>query len=414
MDNIFTGTSDHSLSALDAVFGNTASTVETPSKVFDNPTIDKALDAEPVTQQEEAALVVTNTGELNSVLDAVNNEITIAEETTETPAETQTGRPKVEKSTLVSYLAPKIESQEFGIPENAAYDPAKQSITDYLSGLSEKDQHNLLESNWKAREEELRAQAPQEFYEALPDPVKIVAEYAAKGGNDWDGLFNSLISARQVEQLDPNNDEHHAPIVQTYLQETTQMTPQQISEQIEDWKESGKLEKKAQEFKVPLDSIQKQRTDVFNKQAEENKRQEQEIANFFAENVSTTLGRNELAGIKLDKKFSAELQNGLVSVGPGPFSGKPVNLLGHIIEQHQFVKPDYESIALMTWMGLDKEGCIKAIQSLGANHATQEAVKLIKLGQGINSGGEAPANRQDVKPVKRLPNTSNVLKRKTA
>ena len=414
--NIFANTQSMSLDALDAEF-TTPATPDVLETVNTNPllntTQNTTLDVDPTKKEEPKAVeqvVVTEKGTLD-ILDKVSNELIAEPEVVAEGAETETaeqkGRPKVDKNALIEYLNSKIESQDYGVP--ADYD-TKIPVKDYLSKLPEKDLFRLLDSNWTAKEQEVRNSAPQEFYEALPDPVKIVAEYAAKGGNDWDALFSSLVQGRQVTKLDPNNEEHHVPIVKTYLEATTQMTPAQINEQIEDWKDNGKLDKKAVEFKAPLDAIQESYSDHVLKQAEEVRQQESELAQFYADNVYKQLSSNELAGIKLDKKFAKEFAINMTSTAPGPFTGRPVNYLGYGLEKCQYTEPDYEAVMLAAWLLNDKKSALEALGLKGANAATEKAVQLIKLNQGIAAGSQAVVT-EPAKQVKRLPDNSRVLKR---
>lgn len=406
--------------ALD-IFGAKSSpdVIATPdSNVLKDNSLSKVLDqvGDQATQNksDEPAVSTTATvdekGTLNTLDQVVEQTATeTAEETTEEkPEESTTGRPTTSKDLFIDYLTTKIEGGEFGITDD--YD-SKVPVADYLKKLSNKDLQSILDSNWKVKEDELRSSVPKEFYEALPDPVKDVAEYAAAGGNDWAGFFQAKNRVEQIKQYDPTNEDHHAPIVKTYLRETTQLTESQIDEQVQEWAEGGKLEKKAQDFKAPLDAIQKQRTDAYIQQAEQQRKKEEEIAMFYADNVYKALEDGQLAGVKLDKKLLTDLEHGLLGTAPGPWSGRPMNLLGSVIEQHQFIEPNYKAIAMMTWMGLDMEGCIKAIQQMGANNEVEKTTKLIKLAQGIGAQGQPMPQEQ--KPVKRLPNNRNVLKRQS-
>ncbi len=416
MDNsIFASQQTMDMSALDSVFNVAPSPDKIVpsggSNIFLNPSLEKVLDKvmEAPKEEEPVAPVVTDKGVLD-ILDNTTKELAVApEETTvEETAEQKAGRPKTDKNALIEYLTSKIEAQDYGVPED--YD-TKVPVKDYLGKLPEKELFNILDTNWKVKESEIRSTAPQEFYEALPEPLKIVAEYAAQGGNDWDGLFNSLIQTRHIQQLDVNNESHHAPIVKTYLQTTTQMTENQIDEQIAEWTEAGKLDKKATEFKAPLDTIQQQQNAIYVEQERKNREQEAELANFYATNVHNSLKDNEVAGIKLDKKFARELEYNLTTVAPGPWSGRPVNYLGYGIEKCQYIEPNYQAIAIASWILNDFDNAMAALGQKGANSATEQAVKLIKLNQGIAAGTSVPV--QEAKPVKRLPNNSNVLRRTT-
>lgn len=381
-----------------------ASVEETPlSNAFRDTSTETVLDEieAPVAKPE----VRVSDAQTEQVLAEVEEEF---KEVAEEPKveETTTGRPKTEKNSLIEYLANQVESQNFGVPED--YD-TNIPIKDYLGKLPEKELHSLLDTNWKVKEDEIRESAPKDFYAALPDEVKIVAEYAAKGGNDWRGLFQSLSRQEEVYQYDIAKEEHHAPIVTQYLQESTQLTPQQIEEQVQEWVETGKIQQKAEQFKPSLDSIQEQRSREYLRQAEIQRQKDQEVSDFYTSKIEETLSKNELAGVKLDKRFIADMYEGMTGVTQGPWSGRPVNKLGYLIEQKSFIEPDYEALMLATWVMEDKENFLKTIQQVGVNKGVNDSVRLIKLEQGakVESKG-VPTNQ---KPVKRLPNNTRAFKR---
>lgn len=428
MQNIFQQ-NNTDLDALDVMFNKTPSTdiFEGGQNPLKNLDISKVLE-DVVTNIPEKKTNETTTSDGFSVtvdplsnkgvLDVLDKAIGQTLPTTETENgetqiqqvdETLGGRPKVEKDALLDYLKGKVESQEFGVPDD--YDQTLP-LADYLKKLPTKQVYEILDQNWKVKEEEIRNSAPREYFESLPDPAKDVAIYAQQGGTDWDDFY--LRKGRQMEiaKLDPLNEEHQVPIARAYLKRTTQMSSSQIEEQIEDWKATDKLPKKASEFKPALDSIQQESVNAKIREAEQQKKKSDEISNFYIHNVGETLSKNELAGIKLDKKFADQLYTGLTQVAPGPFSGRPLNLLDALIEHKQFVEPDYESLALATWLLQDKVGFMKSMQQVGANQATADQVKLIKLEQGIKSGGGATVNKdEEIKQVRKLPNNKNILKR---
>ena len=414
-------------SELDAMFGTAGTDVlltpDNKTDEFTNNSVAKVLDdvTDPVEKEKEKekdpvkdlkSVPISNEEGIKVLNDVLDVETaTPTKEEGEDTEEADKGRPKTDKSGLVEYLKAKIESQEFGVSDS--FDATKTTIDDYLKSLPIKDLHELLDTNWKAKEEEIRNQTPQDFYEALPDEAKAVAEYAAKGGTDWKAFYQAMGKVEEVKQLDPTNEDDHAPIVRSYLQATTKLNPGQIEEQIEDWKESGKLDKKAIEFKDPLDKLQEEQRNFYLKQAEDLERQRQELAAYYAGNVNTTLSKGELAGIKLDKKWAKELEYNMVTNVPGPWSGKPVNYLGYGLEKSQFAEPDYDAVMLAAWILNDKETALNAIRQQGANREVEKVVKLIKMDQGIKAGSEALV---ETKPVRKLNSNkmanSNDLKRR--
>jgi len=144
---------------------------------------------------------------------------------------------------------------------------------------------------------------------------------------------------------------------------------------------------------------------------EERRAQDEQLAQFYSENIHNTLKDNTLAGIKLDKKWARQLEANMTSTAPSPWNGQPVNYLGYGLHQAQFVKPDYEAVALAAWILNDKAGAIEAIGQRKANIQAEKDIKLIKQNQGLGVSGQLEVSE---KKQPRTINTSNVLKRTTA
>lgn len=403
-------------SALDAIFTKPEDVLTPfveeikPTNILEDNSVDKALDNVTDTKEKPEHIAPITTREVEAVLDTATKELEPETEVTESKKEP--GRPKTEKNALVTYLSKKVEANEFGIPEDEPYDSSKQTISEYLSTQSEEKLHGLLDSNVKAQIDEVRAQTPKEFFESLPEELQYAAAYVADGGQDLKGLFKALSHVEEVRELDPEKEQDQIAITRSYLQ-ATGWKEEAINEQIEEWKELAKIEKKAKEFKPELDNMQKQQVQAYQKQAAEQKKYQQELAQFYAQNVYKQLETNELAGIKLDKKVAREMENGLLTVQPGPWSGKPMNSLGYGLEKVQYIEPDYEAVLLATWLLNDKKGFLEAMGTAKANQAVEKTAKLIKMNQGLGVS-EQITIREPQKAVKRIPNTSNVLKRQLA
>ncbi len=375
--------------------------------------------AEPKTEEhtEEAIVPVTvpaNDKKAKDVLGSITDtliENPDTQEDVQEPVVTAQGRPKTEKNALVSYLASKIEANEFGIPDDAPYDAAKQTLPEYLSSLPEKDLHAYLDANIKAQVDDIRETTPKEFYDSLPEELQYLAAYVADGGQNLKGVLQAMTRVEEVRAMDPAVEADQVPIVRAYLQSSTKLTQDQIAEQIEEWKEGDKLEKRAREFKPQLDEMQKEQVVAYQKQQQEVNKQRQELQKFYATNVYKALENNELAGVKLDKKFAREIADNMISTAPSPYDGRPVNWLGYGLDKCQFTEPDYEAVMLASWILNNKPAALEAIRQQGATQQTEKVAKLIKMGQGL--GTAQAAAPEPVKTVKRI-NTSNVLKRSNA
>lgn len=385
------------------------------TNVLENKTIGNVLDnvKKPETVTEPEPKVETKTTpEIEAVLDSTIPALAESGDNPEPAAESdkKPGRPSTDKSSIVSYLAAKIEANEYGIPEDEPYDSTKQKLSEYLNTLSEEKLHSLLDTNQKALIDEVRAQTPKEFFDSLPEELQYAAAYVAEGGQDMKALFKALSHVEEIKELDPEKDTDHIPILQSYLRASTKLTDNQITEQIDEWKEADKLGKKAKEFKPALDDMQKQQVEAHIRQANEQKKQQQELAQFYSHNIYKAIENNTLAGIKLDKRMASDMAERMLTTQPGPWSGRPVNSLGYGLEKAQYTQPDYEAVMLADWVLNDKAGFLEAMKIAGGNEKTEKAVKLIKMNQG--TGASEPIKvAADTRPVKRIPNNKHAMGR---
>ena len=236
------------------------------------------------------------------------------------------------------------------------YDESKQTLDDYLANLGEKDVEELWQANIDNLKQEVAAETPAEFFESLPEELQYAAKYVADGGQDLKGLFQVLAQVEEVRQLDPTDDNDQEGIVRSYLQATNFGSQEEIEEEVNSWKDLGVLEKKAKQFKPKLDQMQEQMVQAKLAEQEYRKQQQEEAADMYVRNVFETLRPAEINGIKLDKKTQAHLYSGLVQPQYPSISGKPTNLLGHLLEKYQFVDPNYPLIAEALWLLSDRAG----------------------------------------------------------
>jgi hypothetical protein len=131
------------------------------------------------------------------------------------------------------------------------------------------------------------------------------------------------------------------------------------------------------------------------------------------ENVYNTLATGELGGVKLDRKLQSMLYSGLVQPNYPSMSGKPTNLLGHLLEKYQFVEPRHDLIAEALWLLQDPDGYKQKIKSIGSKETTEDAVRKLKTEESrkLSSSVQEPEEprKQKRKTISRGP--SNMFKR---
>jgi DNA-directed RNA polymerase beta' subunit len=214
-------------------------------------------------------------------------------------------------------------------------------------------------------------------------------------------LFAALAKVEQVRELDPEDEDGQIIIARNYLQATNFGTSDEIEEEIANWKESNRLEKKAKDFKPKLDQMQKQQVEYQLAQQAEFNRQQREAAQMYVSNVGHALQKGDLNGIKLDRKTQAMLYEGLTNVAYPSASGKATNLLGHMLDRIQYVEPNFELLAEVTYLLADPDGYRNSIRQQGKNAAVTETVKKLKTEQLQNNGSYSVDDVEETKSSKK-------------
>jgi hypothetical protein len=317
------------------------------------------------------------------------------------------GRPSLSKDGLADLAAKMIEEGTL-IPFEDDKD-----ISDY----SVKDFRELFEANFTERENKMRASIPNEFFQSLPQELQVAAKYVADGGQDLKGLFKTLSQVHEIVELSPDNEEHQSEIARQYLYATRFGTAEEIEQQIEEWEDIGKLGAKSAQFKPKLDKMQE--SIISNKlaQQEQAKQQQEQVAKMYMDNVYDVLATGELAGVKLDKKIQGMLYSGLVQPNYPSISGKPTNLLGHLLEKYQFVEPRHDLIAEALWLLQDPDGYKSKIKEQGGKTVTEKTVRMLKTEEQrkntSSNPNEDPNLTERKSPTKRTlsRNPGNMFKR---
>jgi hypothetical protein len=409
LDKLFPGvdTADVLTSKVPNILSN-----DSDMSFLDKPTGTAKDDLAPKTNPEKTdtdKLVNVDQTEADKILNAIGKDD--EDEDGNTESQSSTGRPKTDKNALTSYLREKIEAGDFSAFED--WDEKKQTLDEYLSKQPEKTLHQMLDANWESKERELLERTPVEFFDALPEELQYAARYAMEGGQDMKGLFAALARVEQVKSLDPDDEDGQIAITRSYLQATGFGKPDVIEEQIAEWKEDGKLEKKAKTFKPTLDEMQKEQVEYQLQQQTQFNLQQREAAQMYVTNVGQALGKGELNGIKLDRKTQSMLYEGLTNVAYPSASGKPTNLLGHLLDRIQYVEPNFELLAEITYHLADPEGFKNNVRQQGKNVATTEIVKKLKSEQMNNSNGAAfdPEDIETKSSKKKLSKPRNLFER---
>lgn len=377
---------------------------ETKPSIFSAGKVDLGFLEKDAPPKKEETQAKDNTDKLTDVSRGTIEEI--IDDSEDTPS--KQGRPRTDKSGLVEFLKKRIESKEMFAFDD--YDETKQSLDDYLAGLGEKDVEELWQANIDNLKNEVAAKTPQEFFESLPEKLQYAAKYVMDGGEDLEGLFQVLAQNEQISKLDPTDENDQEAIVRSYLNATNFGTDEEIDEELNTWKDLGVLEKKAKQFKPKLDQMKEKIVQAQLAEQEDRRQQQEEAARAYQENVFESLRSGEIGGLKLDKKTQAQLYAGLVQPQYPSISGRPTNLLGHLLEKYQFVEPNYPLIAEALWLLNDPENYREQLRRQGGNQKVEQTIRQLKTEQSRRMGSNVEDD-DDQPRTRKLPRQVNIFKR---
>jgi len=351
---------------------------------------------------EEGGEVVKKTKEdAKDILDS------FAEEETEDETETKEKRGRKSINGISDVFAKLIKDDKI-VP----FDDDKD-----LAEYSAKDWEELIEANLEEKASQVRRETPKQFFQSLPQELQIAAKYVADGGKDLKGLFSTLSEVESTKTLDVKNGADQEKIITEYLSATDYGTSEDIQEEIEIWKDLGKLEAQANKFKPKLDKMQEKVVNQKLQQQELKKKQQENASQAYMKNVYETLKDGKLGEIKVDRKTQAMLYNGLVQPNYPSVNGKNTNLLGHLLEKYQFVEPNYGLISEALWLLQDPEAYKAKIMSKGAQATIEKTVRKLKTEQSSAGGASLGVheaeeeNKRKSSSKRKIQRPANIFKR---
>lgn len=383
-----------------------ASTETSKPNFFSKPAVDLNFLDKPSTDKDDEEKTddkedTVSRGTSTNVFDEIDEDLTDDE------SKSKPGRPRTEKSGLVEFLKKRIESKEMFAFDD--YDESKESLDDYLGRLGEKDVEELWQANIDNLKQEVAAKTPQEFFESLPEELQYAAKYVMDGGQDLKGLFQALAQVEQVRSMDPTDENDQEGIVRSYLQATQFGNSEEIEEELTTWKDLGVLEKKAKQFKPKLDAMQEEMLQAQLAEQEMRKQQQEQAAQAYVQNVFEALRPAEINGLKLDKRTQAFLYSGLTQPQYPSISGRPTNLLGHLLERYQFVEPNYPLIAEALWLLSNPDEYRQSLVKTGKNQAVEQTVRQLKTEQSRKN--VSTYQEEEEQRPRKIARPTNIFKR---
>ena len=285
-----------------------------------------------------------------------------------------------------------------------------------LEDYSAKDWEELIQANLEEKANQVRRETPKQFFQSLPQELQIAAKYVADGGKDLKGLFTTLGQVEETKTIDTKSVNGQERVIKEYLSATGYGTAEDIQEEIEIWKDLGKLETQANKFKPKLDKMQEKVVAQKLEEQELKKKQQENASQAYMKNVYETLKEGQLGDIKVDRKTQAMLYNGLVQPNYPSVSGRNTNLLGHLLEKYQFVEPNYSLISEALWLLQDPTGYKAKIMDKGAQKSVEKTVRKLKSEQSNVGGASLGVNQAEKEATKKsskrkIQRPTNIFKR---
>jgi len=281
-----------------------------------------------------------------------------------------------------------------------------------LDDYTAKDWKELIEANLDERGNKVRRETPKQFFNSLPQELQVAAKYVADGGQDLKGLFGALAQVEHARDFSIDTVEGQEHVVREYLNVTGYGNAEEVNEEIEIWKDLGKLEKQASKFKPKLDKMQEQVVTKKLQQQQQMRDQQQKASENYMSSVYNTLKDGKVGDMKVNKKTQALLYNGLVNPQYPSINGENTNLLGHLLEKYQFVEPNYSLVTEALWLLADPKGYKSQIMTKGTNTAVEQTVRKLKTAQSNKLAASGGMTSSEKTPKRRtLPRSTNIFKR---
>lgn len=261
----------------------------------------------------------------------------------------------------------------------------EKKVEDYTA----EDFQELIQSNLKHKEEALSKEVPQQFFNSLPKEMQDAYEYIANGGTDIKGIFASLAATSEVRDLDVTKEEDQKYAIRSYLQATQYGSPEEIEDEIRSLEDRSELEKKAKQFKPKLDAMQQ---NVLNQRLatqEASAKTRHDQSQKYIESIYATLEKGELNGLKLDNKTQNMLYAGLVQSNYPSTAGGQTNMLGHLLEQHQWVNPNHGLVAEALWLLSDPDAYRASVGQGVEKTVNEQTLRTLKTEQSNKAPGSA-------------------------
>lgn len=351
--------------------------------------------------EEDKSKTTDLTGAAKTIDELVSQENKEEEDKDEDTTKSTPGRKKVDKSGLGELFKTLIAEEKI-IPFDEDRPIEEYSVADYK---------DLMLANLEHKTKEAREAVEEDFFNSLPEEIQIAAKYAiVDKGKDLKGLFRLLGEAREVRDLDVDDENDQETIAREFLHSTGFGTADEIDEEVAAWKDQKTLKTKAEKFKVKLDKVKNDK--VAQALADQASRREvqEKASKKYVDDIYDTLKDASINGIKLDKKTQNALYMGLVQPSyTSQVTGKPTNMLGYLLEKHQMVEPNHALIAEALFLLKDPEAYRTKVREMGAQEETKKIVKTLKTEESKKTLS-SPVVEEEERSKKKIPRNNSFFK----
>lgn len=309
----------------------------------------------------------------------------------------------------------KIEKEEFMVFDD--FDENKESIDQYLNRLKPEDVQELLDANFNKTAEAVQYNTYGQLIESLPPELQYAIKYVSDGGQDVRTILKAISDVDDVKNMDISDPDNQQAVAYNYLKVTNFGTDDEIADQIKEWEDLGTLEKRVNGFKPKLDAMYEQRVQMELQAVEEQRQQQEQIAQMYMENVYNVLSEGKLGDVNIDPKTQEMIYYGLTSPEFQSITGKPVNHFGHLLEEFQYVNPtpeNYERVMGAYWYMMDPEGFKRSLVQSAVNDNNEKIareLKTVSQRQLSNNAGNQYEDHSSSPRINKMPKKTGLFSR---
>jgi len=227
--------------------------------------------------------------------------------------------------------------------------------TDEDSPTTAEDVLNAVLHNLPKREEALLKYGQDSLINQLPKQLQDAIAYAGNQGDPIEYL-KTMIGSQEITSLDPEVESDQVTIVREFYK-TTDLTPEEINEKIEDLKDTGLIAKEASKLKPKLD---KRAEDVAQKKLESQaniKSQKDNATKAASTRVTNTLLKG-VDGIKFKREEAEDMLDALMVEQEFNYGTHSATKTGieYLIDFHKYSTTGNPERVIKALMILDPKG----------------------------------------------------------